>query len=132
MFNGKYILCIDDDEDDYQLLAESFNNINAQVSLRFEKSGDEALDFLSMAVQKNELPGLIVLDLNMPGLDGMQTLVRVKTIPSLSKTPTLILSTSITGVDIPEIEKNGASIFQKPNTVKEYDEIARTIVVMMA
>lgn len=131
MFKGKYILYVDDDEDDYQLLAESFSNINAAVNLRFEKSGDTALAFLSEAIEKDDLPRLIVLDLNMPGLNGIETLAQVKAMPQLNKTPALILSTSITGVDIPEIEKKGTSIFQKPNTVKEYDEIARTIVFMM-
>jgi hypothetical protein len=98
-------------------LEDSLENITSGVKLHFEKSGDDALIFLSQAVMENHLPGLLVLDLRMPS--------------AIKKTPALILSVSIEGIDIPRIEKKFVSMFQKPKTVREYGEIAKTMVLLI-
>lgn len=131
MQNGGYILCIDDDDDDYQLLADSFSNLNSNVRVEIKNSGDEALRFLQEAVRKNQLPRIIILDLNMPGLDGKQTLGLMKLIPGLTNIPIIIFSTNTNDKDIIDIEKKGVSAFQKPNTTRGYEDIARTIGYMM-
>jgi CheY-like chemotaxis protein len=81
--------------------------------------------------ENGSLPRLIVLDVNMPGMDGKETFYKIRSIPSLQTIPVLFLSTSVNDLDILEFEKNGVSIFKKPNTVKEFDEIAMTIVYLM-
>lgn len=131
MPHNNYVLCIDDDEDDCQLLADALQHINSPIRLKFEKSGDDALKFLISEVGNGGLPRLIILDVNMPGMDGKETFYQIRSIPSLQKVPVLFLSTSVTDPDILEFEKNGVSIFQKPNSVKEFDEIAMTIVYLM-
>lgn len=131
MSDSHYILCIDDDEDDYQLLADALHHINPALLLQFEKSGPDALKFLHHAVEKNNLPRLIVLDLNMPGMDGKITFQEIRSVPSLASIPVLFFSTSVNDPDIVEFENNGVSIFKKPNTVKDFDEIAMTIVYLM-
>ena len=131
MQDNNYVLCIDDDEDDCQLLADALYTVNSSIPLKFEKSGDDALIFLNGAIETGNLPGLIVLDVNMPGMDGKETFYQIRSIPLLQKVPVLFLSTSINDPDILEFENNGVSIFKKPNTVKEFDEIAMTIVYLM-
>jgi two-component system response regulator len=131
MQKGGYILCVDDDEDDYQLLAESFSSLNSNVRVELKNSGDEALRFLQDAARKSQLPRIIVLDLNMPGLNGKQTLALIRSIPGLENIPVIIFSTNTNDKDIIEIEKKGVSAFRKPNTTRGYEDIARTIGYMM-
>jgi len=131
MRDSHYILCIDDDEDDYQLLADALHHINPSLLLQFEKSGTDALKFLHHAIEKGNLPRLIVLDLNMPGMDGKITFQQIRSVPALASIPVLFFSTSVSDPDIVEFENNGVSIFKKPNTVKDFDEIAMTIVYLM-
>ena len=131
MSDSHYILCIDDDEDDYQLLADALHHINPSLLLQFEKSGADALKFLHHAIEKDNLPRLIVLDLNMPGMDGKITFQQIRSVPALASIPVLFFSTSVNDPDIVEFENNGVSIFKKPNTVKDFDEIAMTIVYLM-
>lgn len=131
MYDSHYILCIDDDQDDYQLLADALHNVNPGLLLQFEKSGADGLRFLHHAIIKNNLPQLIVLDLNMPGMDGKTTFANIRSIPDLTTIPVLFFSTSVNDPDIVEFENNGVSIFKKPNTVKEFDEIALTVTYLM-
>jgi CheY-like chemotaxis protein len=131
MSDTNYILCIDDDEDDYQLLADALHKVNPSLLLQFEKSGTDALKFLNHAIEKDNLPRLIVLDLNMPGMDGKITFKAIRSIPALASIQVLFFSTSVNDPDIVEFENNGVSIFKKPNTVKDFDEIALTIVYLM-
>jgi CheY-like chemotaxis protein len=132
MKTGNYILCVDDDKDDSLLLAEAISNVDASLQVKFEEDGEKALKFLSAAIEKKELPKLIVLDLNMPAMDGKQALTRIKADQNLKDVPVLVLSTSVTDPDILELENKGVSIFAKPTTVKYYDEIARSIVNLMS
>jgi two-component system response regulator len=131
MNDSNYILCIDDDQDDYQLLADALHNVNPGLLLQFEKSGTDGLKFLHHAMEKSNLPRLIVLDLNMPGMDGKITFRHIRSIPALATIPVLFFSTSVSDPDIVEFENNGVSIFKKPNTVKDFDEIALTITYLM-
>jgi CheY-like chemotaxis protein len=131
MTDDKYVLCIDDDEDDCQLLADALQHVNPQIRMQFEKSGDDSLIFLNQAIENDDLPSLIVLDVNMPGMDGKATFYRIRSIPPLQKIPILFLSTSVNDPDILEFENNGVSIFKKPNTVKEFDQIAMTVIYLM-
>jgi CheY-like chemotaxis protein len=131
MLNGGYILCIDDDEDDCQLLADSFTHLHSNLRIEFKNSGEKALEFLHSAIATNDLARLIILDLNMPGLNGTQTLLLIRSIPALMKIPVLIFSTNVNDQDVIDIEKKGVSVLQKPNTVKGYEDLARTIAHMM-
>ena|SRR5882724_11979116 len=129
---GNYILCVDDDKDDCQLLAEAISSLQPSVQVKFEENGEKALLFLTAAIKEKKLPRLIVLDLNMPAMDGKETLVQIKANPQLNGVPVLVLSTNVKDPDILELENKGVSIIAKPNAVKQYDEIAKTIVNLMS
>jgi CheY-like chemotaxis protein len=128
MANGNYILCIDDDKDDCALLSEAIYSIDPSIILCFENNGKSALQFLKEASAKNDLPGLIILDLNMPGMDGKETLNGINAIPELTDTPIVIFTTSISDTELLGFEKKGVSTFVKPHTIEGYKMIAKTIV----
>lgn len=94
MANHK-ILVVDDDKEDHLILQEYFKDAGIEENLiRFAENGRNALDYLSHLAADEELPNLIVLDLNMPIMNGTQTLLYLKQEPRYKKIPVIIFSTS--------------------------------------
>jgi CheY-like chemotaxis protein len=94
------ILICDDDEDDRMLTREAIEGARISNALRFVGDGEQLLDYL---YQRGEYagetgsaprPGLILLDLNMPKMDGREALRRIKADPALSDIPVVVLSVS--------------------------------------
>lgn len=94
------ILICDDDEDDRILTRAALEGARISNSLRFVADGEQLLDYL---YQRGEYagetgsaprPGLILLDLNMPNMDGREALRRIKSDPALSDIPVVVLSVS--------------------------------------
>ena len=82
------ILYVDDDSDDCIFLIESFA-AKSLTHLVCASDGEEAIKYLNSG--KDDLPSLIILDLNMPRKDGKQTLKHIKSDPQLAKIPVVIL-----------------------------------------
>ncbi|MBC7947952.1 MAG: response regulator [Chitinophagaceae bacterium] len=131
MSYGNYILCVDDDQDDCTFLSEALKFLNGSVKLHFEPSGAKALQFLAQRIDKREFPRMMVIDLNMPGMDGKETIDRVRQLKDLTGMPILVLSTTVHDPDILELEKSGVTIFAKPSSARDYEQIAKTIVHTM-
>ncbi len=114
------ILLIEDNEDFYEATLRSFKKNRFINPVQWCKSGQLALDYLhkqnSFANDPSvTLPALILLDLNMPGIDGREVLSRIKSNPDLQQIPVIILTTSADPADIRECYKSGASTYiQKP------------------
>lgn len=94
------ILICDDDEDDRMLTREALESAHISNSLRFVGDGEQLLDYLYQRGEfagetgKAPRPGLILLDLNMPKMDGREALRRIKADPTLSDIPVVVLSVS--------------------------------------
>src|SRR5687768_2595184 len=86
------ILYADDDADDHFILKESFQKNGIEAEMVSAGDGREAMQYLENA-QPGALPSLIILDLNMPRMDGRQTLSLLKKHPYFSSIPVVILST---------------------------------------
>jgi CheY-like chemotaxis protein len=107
------ILIVDDNEDDFEATKRAFSKTNLNNPIAFARSGEEALDYLRS--KGNAKPGIILLDLNMPGLDGRQTLERIKQSVELRKIPVVILTTSNDERDVKSCYELGANTYiQKP------------------
>ena len=100
------ILICDDDEDDRLLTQQALEDAHISNALRFVEDGEQCLDYL---YQRGEFagetglaprPGLILLDLNMPKLDGREVLTAIKEDPTLRDIPVVVLSTSRHDEDI--------------------------------
>lgn len=114
------ILLVEDNVDDYDATVRSFGVAHLENPIQWCKSGQDALDYLKREGKYAHapavtLPGVILLDLNMPGIDGRKTLALVKQDPMLRKIPVVILTTSADERDIEHCYEIGASTYiQKP------------------
>ncbi|MBD0332801.1 MAG: response regulator, partial [Chitinophagaceae bacterium] len=86
------ILYAEDDIDDRFFLSESISSNGLNADLVYVSDGDEAIDYLE--THSENLPSLIVLDLNMPRKNGWQTLTYLKSHLRFCNIPVIILSTS--------------------------------------
>jgi len=110
------ILMADDDADDRLLTLEAFKETNIPHELRFVNDGEELMDYLYRRgnfeeVNVSPTPGVILLDLNMPRMDGREALRKIKSDPLLRSIPIIILTTSKADEDINYTYNNGASSF---------------------
>lgn len=107
------ILVIDDSESDIALIEEALQD---QAELDVATDGAAALEALSQTRAQGEaLPQLILLDLNMPGMNGFDVLRRLKTDPAMRGIPVIILSTSEDPRDVRRCyESAAASYIAKP------------------
>lgn len=107
------ILIIEDSEDDFDATKRAFTKANLRNPIQHAASGEEAIAYL-----KNESltkPGLILLDLNMPGIDGRATLDIIKHHQAFRSIPVVILTTSDDERDIKACYELGANTYiQKP------------------
>ena len=117
------ILICDDDEDDRMLTQQALEEAHVANELRFVENGEELLDYL---YQRGRFagetgaaprPGLILLDLNMPRMDGREALQIIKGDPTLHHIPVVVLTTSGLNDDVIKSYQLGVNSFiTKPVT----------------
>jgi CheY-like chemotaxis protein len=117
------ILVCDDDEDDRLLTRQALEDAHISNAVRFVEDGEQLLDYLyqrgPFAGETGEAPrpGLILLDLNMPKLDGREALKTIKEDEQLRDIPVVVLSTSRLDEDIARSYQLGVNSFiTKPVT----------------
>ena len=118
------ILVVDDDIEDHMILQSFFSEAGLDNKVQYRVNGVEALFFLERIAEDAQLPRLIVLDLNMPILNGTQTLLRLKQIPRLRSIPVIIFSTSQNETEKRKCLSLGAVDYMvKPLTLEEGRDI---------
>jgi len=106
------ILIVEDSLDDFEAAKRAFSKANLNNPIKHAMSGEEAIAYLKSDSSK---PGIILLDLNMPGLDGRKTLEIIKRTPELKRIPIVILTTSDDERDVSACYEMGANTYiQKP------------------
>lgn len=114
------ILLVDDSPEDFEMTARSLKKAGLKNRIYHCSDGDDALDYLfhrgAYADSSNApRPGIILLDLNMPGTDGREVLEELKKDKDLSLIPVIVLTTSADERDIQDCYGMGAnSYIQKP------------------
>ena len=88
------ILYVDDDHDDLLIISEAFEKYTDHLTVVHARHGYEALQILKSMSQKNKLPCLIILDINMPVMDGKETLSEIRRNENYKNIPVVIFSTS--------------------------------------
>ena len=88
------ILVVDDDQEDHMILLEYFKESGNEQYVKFIENGQKAIEYLDKIINIDLLPRLIVLDLNMPILNGTQTLLQIKRDARYKNIPVIIFSTS--------------------------------------
>ena len=127
------ILVADDDPDDRFLIEEAFKENRISNPLDFVEDGEQLLAYLRRESEWERLagepyPGLILLDLNMPKMDGRAALKEMKTNEKFSSIPVVILTTSKADEDVDRTYCSGVNSFiSKPVTFEGLVEIVRVI-----
>lgn len=120
-----HILLVDDDETDRELFKEAAATSIPGVTVSEAINGKEAIRVLN---ESEQLPDLILLDLNMPVMDGRETLKMLKKDPHLKAVPVCILTTSNASFDIRQAYEEGANLFQvKPLTFSHFQQILQNL-----
>ena len=118
------ILVVDDDLEDHLILQGFFSEAGLDERVRYRENGLQAIYFLEEIRDDSRLPRLIVLDLNMPILNGTQTLLRLKQTPRFKAIPVIIFSTSENETEKRKCLSLGAVDYMvKPLTLEEGREI---------
>jgi len=119
MLIEKTVLLIDDDEDDLELLQQALKTIDGNHETLQANNGVEGLKTLEKLLEQQKFPCLIVLDINMPKLDGKQTFLAIKSNEKLSNIPIVIFSTSTSSLDKTFFDRHNTAYFVKPVNLTE-------------
>ncbi len=113
------VLFAEDDEDDQEFITLAFNKATSEHRLHITNNGQEAMEYLSNLPEQH-LPCLIVLDLNMPVLNGVQTLEALKKMDRYQDIPKVIFTTSDSSDDRAKCLAIGANGYEvKPHNMNE-------------
>ena len=110
------ILWADDDADDLQMMREILLKNNRDYSIMEVRNGKQALEYLDKARETSDLPCLIILDINMPILDGKETLSIIKRSDDYKAIPVVVFTTSASELDKIFCQKLGTVMITKPPT----------------
>jgi CheY-like chemotaxis protein len=120
------ILLVEDDIVDQMTVKRALKDINVTNPLRITNNGEEALEYLSN--EKNELPGIILLDLNMPRMNGIEFLKIAKTDNRIKRIPVVVLTTSKEEQDrVNTFDLGIAGYMIKPVDYPQFVEVIKTI-----
>jgi two-component system response regulator len=125
--DAQFVAIADDDRDDQDLVRDAFEESGMKNRLEFFDDGAALLEFLrSPALVR--LPALILLDLNMPRLDGRKTLRQIRADARLKHLPVVVLTTA-NGVDaVMDIYREGANSFiAKPTQFSEMVDVVHSL-----
>lgn len=124
------ILHVEDSESDILLLKEIFEEAKIRNKFTVVHDGASALKFLRKEgkYSDREIPDLIILDLNIPEINGHEVLAELKSNKELSYIPVVVLTTSNSLEDVKKAYKNHANCFiTKPMSLDDFVEIVRSI-----
>ena len=122
------ILLVDDNDDDVVLLEESFKDSKFLNLLQVVRDGEQALAYLRRQgpYQSARTPGLVLLDINMPRMNGFEVLQVMKSDPLLKQIPVIMLTTSTRDEDIARSYDSGACSFvSKPVSFEKLKEVIK-------
>lgn len=122
------ILLVEDNPADVEITRRALRKGELRNRLTLARNGQEALDILFGHNGSAPLPGLILLDLNLPGVDGREVLEKIKADPKLKRIPVIVLTTSTREQDIVRTYDLGVNTFiTKPVQFEDFIRIVAAI-----
>jgi chemotaxis family two-component system response regulator Rcp1 len=124
------VLLVEDSPGDVRLTKEAFRNANPSIHLHVATDGVEALAFLRHEAPHGQAPrpDLILLDLNLPKMDGREVLAHIKADDSLKRIPTVVLTTSDAEADIVKCYELHANCYlKKPVQLDAFELLVKSI-----
>ena len=125
-----HILLVEDNEGDVVLTLEALKEARLKNKISVVRDGEEAMEFLYRRDRyaNEETPHLILLDINLPKMDGKEVLLRIKSDPDLKKIPVVVLTTSSSEKDILEAYNNYANCYiTKPVDLDKFIDVIHTV-----
>ena len=122
------ILLVEDSLDDIELTLHAFKLANLGNAVNIARDGVEAIDYLFGPNSDGKRPKLVLLDLNMPRIDGHEVLKRIKNDPATRGIPVVILTSSSEERDVMKTYQTGAnSYIVKPVSFEQFTDSIRDI-----
>jgi CheY-like chemotaxis protein len=126
------IWMVDDDREDCSLVQEALREIGLEHSLQCVRDGEELFDRLLRQVEcspsQSLMPHLVLLDLNMPRMDGRETMRAIRCHPLFRRIPVVMLTTSAAEDDVAAAYALGAnSYLKKPATFQKLVDLLRHV-----
>ena len=124
------VLLVEDSPGDVRLMREVLRDSNSFIRLHVASDGVEAMDFLNRTGTLGDAPrpDLILLDLNLPKMDGREVLAHIKEDDGLKSIPTVVLTTSEAQADIDKSYKLHANCYMsKPVQLEAFESLVKSI-----
>lgn len=124
------VLLVEDSPGDVRLTQEAFREANPAIRLHVASDGVEAMAFLERegAHARAPRPDMILLDLNLPRMDGREVLARIKEHDKLKTIPVVILTTSDAEADITKSYQLNANCYlTKPVQLEQFESLVKSI-----
>ena len=128
--NPIHILLVEDNEGDIILTMEALNEGKVRNKISIARDGEQAIQFLNKegVYAHTERPDLILLDINLPRIDGKEVLIYIKSNPQFKAIPVVMLTTSTSEKDVFESYKNYANCYiSKPVDLDKFFEVVQKI-----
>lgn len=132
MKDNDFILMIEDSEDDFEIISRGLKSVGLDVPISWYRRTKDVLEYFDeLAFSKDNkvaIPRIIILDLNMPGMDGRSILSIIKSNRRLKSIPVIILSTSVNKKDIDYCYAEGANTYvPKPLRFQKLQDICKSL-----
>ena len=124
------ILLVEDNPGDVRLTQEAFKQLSTQTTIHVATDGDEAIEFLTERCDDGSprLPDLVLLDLNLPRMGGLEFLEAIQDDRKLARIPVLVLTSSEAIEDVHESYELAANAYlTKPTDPVEYTEMVEAV-----
>jgi CheY-like chemotaxis protein len=119
---------VEDDLDDLFIVQQAFQKFDGSIAVLHANNGIEAFEYLKKFEKAGPLPCLIILDINMPGMDGRETLIRIRQSNIFSDIPVVLFTTSSSQSDKDFAYKWDAEFITKPLVYSEVEKLIETFV----
>ncbi|MBV8819178.1 MAG: response regulator [Acidobacteriaceae bacterium] len=128
----RIVLLVEDSRADARLIKEALRDTRKPVQLHIVENGDTALQFLQRGpgYENAPTPDLVLLDLNLPGIDGRDVLRAIRKDSRLAPLPVIVLTSSSAQHDVDTVYRlGGSSYLHKPSNLDEYLSLMKTFEV---
>jgi CheY-like chemotaxis protein len=126
------VIYVEDEPDDAFFMRRAFEQCAPDVKLQILSNGEEAIRFFAETLeaeqQEGVQPGLVLLDLNLPGLSGLEVLMQIRSRPKLRRLPVIMYTSSNQTVDIVEAYRRGCSAYLvKPHSPEKLRDMVNAL-----
>lgn len=124
------VLVVEDNPNDVAIIKRAMRKSDVKCELYFARDGEEALDFLYSQGEFEDAPrpDLILLDLNLPKINGLEVLAKIKEDERLKRLPVIVLTISEREEDMVKAYNSGAASYMtKPVDSKDFERLIQTV-----